>query len=206
MNRRRSSSSRAARSTRTDRIFGVASARSVKRGQRPWPRRDRPVYARERLTGRVRARVNEWIDRWAERASDRSGASSAIGLIGLDVAQPPSRLRTRSWAGVAAAAVAGMMFLAVLRVDVIRMRFSVAEAFEEELRLEEVKRELTVEMRRLRDPAVLVERAGELGFRRAERLIDVGAAPPRPRVRRPEPRGGEAFEMASAIRAPRPRP
>jgi hypothetical protein len=187
-------------------MVGVASARSVKRGQRPWPRRDRPASTREVVSGRVRARVSEWIDRWAERASDRSGRGSAIGLIGLDVAQPPSRLRTRSWAGVVAAAVAGMMFLAVLRVDVIRMRFSVAQAFEEELRLEEVKRELTVEMRRLRDPATLVERAAELGFRRAERLIDVGAAPPRPRVHPPAPRRGEVLELVSAIRAPRPQP
>jgi hypothetical protein len=91
------------------------------------------------------------------------------------------------------AGVAGALFLAVLRMDVIRMRFAVAQAFEEELRLQELKRELTVDMRQLRDPAQLARRAEKLGFRRAEQLIDldthVEAQGSPSRQSRPERRG-----------------
>jgi hypothetical protein len=96
------------------------------------------------------------------------------------------------------------MFLAVLRMDVIRMGFTRARAFEDELGLEQLKRELTVEMRQLRDPAVLARRARELGFRRAERLIDLeGSGTP---ARLEEPLGDIELASASSRHRVRPHP
>jgi len=132
-------------------------------------RRARPILVRavQRVAGLVRARL-------AHDEPVRQRRTN-VPLIGLDVSRPPIRLRTRSWAPLAAAALAGALLLAVLRVDVIRIRFGLAESLAEELRLEDLKRQLTVEMRRLRDPAVLSRRARELGFQRAERMIDLPA-------------------------------
>ena len=149
----------------------------------------------------MRRRIREAVDHWAERASERHARGPEIDLIGLDVTRLPGRLRTGSWLPVVAAAVVGAMFLAVLRMDVIRMRFSVAQAFEEEMRLEEVKRELTVEMRQLRDPAVLAQRAEQLGFRRAERLIDLGEDGARSDTRETAPRRQQPIELASSTRS-----
>ncbi len=185
MNRRRTS----------DRILASHSAGSVKR-QRPYRRKTSRSATRWAALDRLRARVDRSIDRWAERRSQRA-ANPGISLIGLDVATPPGRLRTSSWAPVVVAAVIGAMFLAVLRMDVIRMRFTLAGSFEEELRLKELKRELIVDMRQLRDPAVLARRARELGFRRAERLIDLEAnGRSRAPARLEEP--ADDIELASA--------
>ena len=77
------------------------------------------------------------------------------------------------------------------------MGFTLAGTFDETHRLEELKRELTVDMRQLRDPAALIRHARELGFRRAERLIELDGNGP---VHRPsaveEPAG--AIELVSA--------
>lgn len=186
MNRRRTS----------DRIMASHSARSVK-GQRPRARKRSASTARWASLDRLRAGIGKSVDQWAERASERAGAPGT-SLIGFDVSRLPRRLQTRSWAAVLVAAVLGALFLAVLRMDVIRMRFTLAQAFEEELRLEELKRELTVDMRQLRDPAILAERAEQLGFRRAERLIDLEGA-----GRESPPQESGEVELAAASRAHR---
>jgi hypothetical protein len=84
-------------------------------------------------------------------------------------------------------------------MDVVRMGFALAENFEEELRLAELERRLTVRMRQLRDPVTLSKKAYELGFRRAEHLIDLpdpdlhrGISEP-PLMRPPQP-----IELAAA--------
>jgi hypothetical protein len=120
----------------------------------------------------------------------RDERRTRVTLIGLDVSRPPMRLKTRSWAPLAAAALMGALLLAVLRVDVIRIRFGLAERLAEELRLEDLKRQLTVEMRTLRDPAVLSRRARDLGFERATNLIDLPThGAPLPRHESPQSRG-----------------
>lgn len=169
------------------------------------PRRSQRSAGRRARASAMRARdkLRRSVDRWAERTSARAARNPAVGLIGLDVSRPPLRLRPRSWVPLVAAAVVGAMFLAVLRMDVIRMRFALAQSFAEELRLEDVKRERTVRMRQLRDPAVLARNARRLGFRRAERLIDldrVGGPP----AMAPAP---EPIELAAAsLRPGTPRP
>jgi hypothetical protein len=129
---------------------------------------------------RARQKLRGSVDRWAERASARAAGKPAINLIGFDVARAPGRLRGTSWLPVVAVAVLSGLLLAGLRVDVIRMRLARAESFEEELRLEQEERDLTVEMRQLRDPAELARRAEALGFRRAERMIDLAPGSPPP--------------------------
>lgn len=155
---------------------------------------------------RARERLRRSIDQWAERSSARSQRSH-IGLIGLDVSRPPGRLRGASWLPVVAAAVVGSLFLAGLRMDVIRMRLALAESFEQELRLEQEQRELTVEMRRRRDPAELARQAADLGFRRAERLIDLDARPVLPGAPGGTgPRPGSPVELAALRGSAQERP
>ncbi len=134
----------------------------------PGPRRPQPAGLLRRL-----------VDELLVRDSRRSQRRSAIVLIGLDVSRPPLRLQTRSWIPSAAALLLGGLFLTTLRMDVTRMRLQLGHAFKEELRLEEIERQLTVDMRRLRDPAVLTRRAAEGGFGRADRLIDLEGPPSR---------------------------
>jgi len=134
----------------------------------------RQARGRKRGAVRLLAHLRETMDRMLERSSRRADRRRpAVTLIGLDVSRPPLRLQSRSWIPAAAAVLVGALFLASLRMDVTRMRLMLGEAFKEELRLEEVERELTVDMRRLRDPALLARIAAERGFRRAEKLIDL---------------------------------
>ncbi|MEE8581308.1 MAG: hypothetical protein V3T33_06930 [Myxococcota bacterium] len=72
--------------------------------------------------------------------------------------------------GFVAALVAALLLVA-LRIDVIRMRYGLAEAVSSERRLLEEKNELTVAMRRLRHPSRLAEHARRLGFVRPEHVI-----------------------------------
>jgi len=174
--------------------------------QRRNPSKKKTPRPRGPALASLSARLEQALDRWAERTSDRA-AGPATRLVGLDVTNPPSRLQTGSWAPVVVAAVVGALFLAVQRMDVIRMRFGLASMFEEQLRLEELKRELTVEMRQLRDPAALTRHARELGFRRAEHLIDLAEQPePRAPAAREETGAGMALAAASGRRPAGPRP
>ena len=195
MNRRRTSK----------RILSSHSTRSVKQ-QRRNPVKKKTSSSRGPALAGLGAHLGQVLDRWAERTSERA-AGPATRLIGLDVAKPPSRLQTGSWAPVIVAVVVGALSLAVLRMDVIRMRFGLAGMFEEQLRLEELKRELTVGMRQLRDPAALTRHARELGFQRAEHLIDLAEeSDARTPAAREEPAARIALAAASSRRAAGPRP
>jgi hypothetical protein len=107
-------------------------------------------------------------------------------LIGRDLAAMPLRPNTRSRllpVALVGALIAGL-FLAALRVDLIRQRDDLGAAMNTEKQLLEQKRLLTTRVRRLRDPARLARLAAERGFVRPERVIDVEAldvaAGPRP--------------------------
>ncbi len=69
------------------------------------------------------------------------------------------------------------MLLAVLRVDLIRVRYARGQAKDVEMELREQRNRLRARVRTLRDPALLSELALELGFARPERAIDL-----RPRI------------------------
>jgi hypothetical protein len=109
-----------------------------------------------------------------------------VELIGRDIAGIP--LRASAHSRLLPVAIAGALIaalcLAVLRIDLIRQRYDLAEAMSTEKQLLEQKQLLTAQGRRLRDPARLARLAAERGFVRPERLIDIKtldvAAGPRP--------------------------
>jgi hypothetical protein len=109
-----------------------------------------------------------------------------IELIGRDLASMPLRTnpRSRMLPVAIVGALIGGLCLAALRVDLIRQRYDLAEVMRTEKELLELKRGLTARVQRLRDPARLARLAGERGFVRPERVIDVEvldvAAGPRP--------------------------
>ncbi len=99
---------------------------------------------------------------------------AASGWIGRDLARVP-RLRPRAarplWIALAGILVA--LSVAALRIDILRMRYGLGEALETEKALIEERRELTAQVRRLRDPARLIHLAIESGLGRPERVIDL---------------------------------
>ncbi len=99
---------------------------------------------------------------------------ATLGWIGRDLARVP-RLRHRPshplWIALAGIAVA--LSVAALRIDILRMRYGLGEALETEKALIEESRELTAQVRRLRDPARLARLAIESGLGSPERVIDL---------------------------------
>ncbi len=85
------------------------------------------------------------------------------------------RLRA-AWPGALAGVVAAALALAALRMDAIHLRYRLGEAQREERALAERARELTAEVRELRDPLALRRRASALGFVAPARIIEL---PPR---------------------------
>ncbi len=136
-------------------------------------------------------------DRGAEAASERA---ARLGLIGLDVSG--RRGRGRAWLGLPVI-VAGLVLalgIAALRVDLIRMRYALADGLAAEQSLLEEQRRLTAEMRGLRDPSGLARRARELGFVHPERVIDLDVDEALPAVGA----GPDASDTALALGATRP--
>jgi hypothetical protein len=86
--------------------------------------------------------------------------------------------RKHRWLPLAAAGflVAGLA-VAALRVDLIRVRYGLADAVREEKALLEEKRQALARMRSLRDPSRLARLASHRGLARPERIIDLPAQP-----------------------------
>lgn len=108
------------------------------------------------------------------------GARPRRGLVGTDVSRtglvrPPAR----RWLAPALVGLllAGLV-LAALRVDLIRVRYGLAESLEEERALLEERRALQASVRAHRDPVRLADRARELGLGRPERRIELPAVSP----------------------------
>lgn len=107
-----------------------------------------------------------------------AGAGAFRGAIGLDVGAEPRRagLRLGRWLPVFALALACALALAALRVSILRARYALAEVHESETQLLEARRDAQVEIRELRDPRRLRERARALGFEHPERVLRLPAA------------------------------
>jgi hypothetical protein len=103
---------------------------------------------------------------------------SRLSLIGLDVSGRRRAVRLRIGWPVVIVALLLALGLTALRVDLIRMRYALADALASEQELLEQQRMLTVEMRMLRDPSGLASRARELGFVHPERVIHLPLAAP----------------------------
>ena len=99
---------------------------------------------------------------------------AALGWIGRDLARVPW-LRHRSshplWIALVGILVA--LSVAALRIDILRMRYGLGKALETEQALIEERRELTAQVRGLRDPAWLAQLAIESGLGSPERVIDL---------------------------------
>jgi cell division protein FtsL len=72
-------------------------------------------------------------------------------------------------------ALLAALALAALRVDLIRVRYALAEVMREEKVLLEERRRLTADVRALRDPSRLAEIAKRMGFERPARVIELRA-------------------------------
>jgi hypothetical protein len=94
-------------------------------------------------------------------------------LVGRDLAPVPTRRRRRRVpvVPIAIGAVLGALCLVSLRVEILRLRYAVAEAASEEERLLERERQIRVRVRELRDPARLRALAAERGFTPPERVL-----------------------------------
>jgi len=86
----------------------------------------------------------------------------------------------RRWLPLAVASLllAGLAVTA-LRVDLIRVRYGLADAVREEKALLEERREAVARIRTLRDPLRLTHLAAERGLARPDRIVDLSAAPER---------------------------
>jgi cell division protein FtsL len=71
------------------------------------------------------------------------------------------------------------LLLATLRIDLIRVRYGLADAMREEKRLDEEQRRWTAQVQRLRNPTRLAQHAQELGLHRPDGVIELPASPSR---------------------------
>lgn len=133
-----------------------------------------------RHTGAMAAARGARGERRAARR--RPSRRAARSLVGRDLAPArwlvPRERRTLPLlvAGVVLAALA----LAALRIDLIRVRYGLAEAVSEQKALLEERRTLVARVRTLRDPARLARLARERGFVQPERVIELVSSEDRP--------------------------
>lgn len=105
----------------------------------------------------------------------RRRSRSERDLVGRDLARvrlSPGPAPRPLAALLIGALIAGMG-LAALRIDILRLRYALAEAVESEKTLLENQRVWTAKKESLRDPARLLELARERGFERPTRVIDL---------------------------------
>jgi hypothetical protein len=121
----------------------------------------------------------------------RRSAAERADLVGRDLAEAPRRRvrgRARLRLPIAVGAVVAALLLVTLRVEILRLRYALAEVASQEEELLARSRQVTVRVRELRDPARLRALAAERGFGRPERVVslELSAATP-PAVSAPAP-------------------
>jgi hypothetical protein len=104
-----------------------------------------------------------------------AAARKNLRIVGRDIGREPRRARRdrRAVHAVLLGAACALLLLAGLRVQLTELRYRLAEATREEHALDETRRQLIVEVRRLRDPKQLAELAARQGFVRPESVIDL---------------------------------
>ena len=115
----------------------------------------------------------------APAAARRDAGTAARRIVGRDFAREPRRrslLRGAAPVLVGAAVLVGLAVVS-LRNDLIRIRYALTAAMQEERELLQERRELTARVRALRDPARLSRLAEQRGFVRPERVLEAGDAP-----------------------------
>ena len=111
-----------------------------------------------------------------KRTRARGEHESDTELVGRDFSKP--RRPTGAWRTTGAALLVGLalggLSLASLRMTIVRTRYALADSLARETALLALERQAKVELRELRDPRRLRQLAGELGFTRPERVIELG--------------------------------
>lgn len=101
-------------------------------------------------------------------------------IVGRDLARRHRVLepaRRRFVPVVLALGVVAGLGVAALRIDLIRVRYGLADALAEEKALLEERRAALALLRERRDPAQLARLARERGFVRPARIVDLSRAP-----------------------------
>jgi hypothetical protein len=126
--------------------------------------------------------IRAWKGRvagWLGPPRTRRIARARVDLVGRDFAQ--RRTTGRTWPGSFPALLAGVLLaalaLAALRVDLIRVRYGLGQAMQEEKQLLEQERGLRAKVGSLRDPTRLARLAPRYELARPVRVLDLGAAP-----------------------------
>jgi hypothetical protein len=121
------------------------------------------------------------------KASARAAAGAPRrDLVGRDLARVrlSGARAPRPLAALLIGALVAGMGLAALRIDILRLRYALADAVETETALLEEARVWTARKESLRDPTRLAELAAERGFARPGSVIDLRplrlASSPRP--------------------------
>ena len=113
---------------------------------------------------------------------------SAVTAVTGSVAGIRGRVRKERslprWVPIAIALglLAGLA-VAALRVDLIRVRYGLAESLDRERAFLEERRTVLADVRSMRDPARLAGIAEGRGFGRPARIVDLPVAPPTPAKR-----------------------
>jgi hypothetical protein len=96
-----------------------------------------------------------------------------VEIVGRDLADAPRRAQSRARLRlpIALGAIAAALLLVTLRVEILRLRYALAEVASQEEALLEAKSRMTVRVRELRDPARLHQLAAERGFGRPDRVL-----------------------------------
>ena len=105
-----------------------------------------------------------------------------VNLIGRDLAhaQPRGRSRAPGFPVLLTGALLAALFLAALRVDILRLSSALEDARITLESLERESRNLTAEVGTLRDPARLASLAEELGFEDATFILETRGKQGRP--------------------------
>lgn len=115
------------------------------------------------------------IARAKDRIDPRRPASGSVlgEWIGIDLSGEERQRRTHWLLPLLLVALIAALGVSSLRIDLIRVRYAMATALDEEKALIAEQRRLIVRRRQLRDPTELAIRARSLGFRPATRIISM---------------------------------
>lgn len=116
--------------------------------------------------------LNRWLRDPPGPYHDDREPGGPLDLIGLDMAPSRREIGSQTWLPAIAAVVLASLLLAVLRMNIVRLRYAVAEGVTIEQELLAEKRDITVDLLRLREPKLLSVRAATLGFSAPERVIN----------------------------------
>jgi hypothetical protein len=125
---------------------------------------------------RQRARLfAEELPQGASSGPPPRSAAHHTDTVGRDFARLRSQGRRplRLWLAIAVGTLAAALMVASLRVSILRLRYQLSAAVTEETALLARQREVTVELRELRNPTRLRALAEQQGFARPERVIQL---------------------------------